>query len=80
LVSISITSILDVKAVASESPVPPFISGADFEKTALLDGEHQAIRSLIKKDEYRLDSILPRPSNQPQFSPLNALSAAYCII
>lgn len=71
--------ILDVKTVVSESPVPPFISGADFEKTALLDGEHQAIRSLIKEDEYRLDSILPRPSNAPKFSPLNALSAAYCI-
>jgi CRISPR-associated protein Csc3 len=77
--TLALPLILDVKAVASESPVPPFISGADFEKTALLDGEHQAIRSLIKKDEYRLDSILPRPSNQPQFSPLNALSAAYCI-
>jgi CRISPR-associated protein Csc3 len=68
--------ILDVKTVASESPVPPFISGADFEKTAILDGEHQAIRSLIKEDEYRLDSILP-PDRK--FSPLNALSAAYCI-
>lgn len=71
--------ILDVKTVASESPVPPYLSGADFEKTVILDGEHQAIRSLIKQDEYRLDSILPRPSNQPKFSPLNALSAAYCI-
>ena len=76
---IALPLILDVKAVASESPVPPFISGADFEKTALLDGQHQAIRSLIKEDEYRLDSILPRPSNPPKFSPLNALSAAYCI-
>ena len=71
--------ILDVKTVASESPVPPFISGADFEKTVVIDGEHQAIRSLIKQDEYRLDGILPPPSNSPKFSPLNALSAAYCI-
>ena len=71
--------ILDVKTVASESPVPPYLSGADFEKTVILDGEHQAIRSLIKQDEYRLDSILPRLSNQPKFSPLNTLSAAYCI-
>lgn len=71
--------ILDVKTVASESPVPPFISGADFEKTVVIDGEHQAIRSLIKQDEYRLDGILPPPSTPPKFSPLNALSAAYCI-
>ncbi|MEQ9486669.1 type I-D CRISPR-associated protein Cas10d/Csc3 [Coleofasciculus sp. F4-SAH-05] len=71
--------ILDVKAVASESPVPPFISGADFEKTAILDGEHQGIRSLVKADEYRLDGILPRQITPRLFSPLNALSAAYCI-
>lgn len=69
--------VLDVKVVASESPVPPFISGAEFEKTTMLDSAHQAITSLTKqeKDGTRLDAILP--SNQ--FSPLNALSAAYCI-
>ncbi|BAZ40135.1 hypothetical protein NIES4101_60960 [Calothrix sp. NIES-4101] len=71
--------VMDVKVVASESPVPPFISGADFEETVLLDGEHQAIHSLIKKDTYRLDSILPIDSNQRDFSPLNALTAAYAI-
>lgn len=71
--------VLDVKVVASESPVPPFISGADFEQTVLLDGEHQAIRSLIRKDTYRLDSILPPTSTRREFSPLNALTAAYSI-
>jgi len=71
--------VLDVKVVASESPIPPFISGADFEETVLIDGEHQAIRSLIKKDNYRLDSILPRSSEKRKFSPLNALTAAYSI-
>ena len=69
--------IMDVKVVVSESPVPPFISGADFEKTVVLDGEHQAIRSLTRENNYRLDSILPPQS--PKFSPLNALTAAYCI-
>ena len=77
--ALALPLILDVKVVASESPVPPFISGADFEKTAILDGEHQAIRALIKQDEYRLDSILPRTPNKRKFSPLNALSAAYSI-
>ena len=69
--------VLDVKVVASESPVPPFISGAEFEKTTILDGVHQAIASLVKqeKDGTRLDAIVP----SDQFSPLNALSAAYCI-
>ncbi|NJM18073.1 MAG: type I-D CRISPR-associated protein Cas10d/Csc3 [Richelia sp. SM1_7_0] len=71
--------VMDVKVVASESPVPPFISGADFEETVLLDGEHQAIHSLIKKDIYRLDSILPANSKKREFSPLNVLTAAYAI-
>ncbi|MEH2289248.1 type I-D CRISPR-associated protein Cas10d/Csc3 [Nostoc sp.] len=71
--------VLDVKVVASESPIPPFISGADFEQTVLIDGEHQAIRSLIQKDNYRLDSILPRSLEKRKFSPLNALTAAYSI-
>ncbi len=75
--ALTLPLVMDVKIVASESPVPPFISGADFEQTVLLDGEHQAIRSLIKKDNYRLDSILPRKSGE--FSPLNALTAAYSI-
>ncbi len=69
--------VLDVKVVASESPIPPFISGADFEQTTVLDGEHQAISTLVKQSSYRLDAILPRQPNR--FSPLNALSAAYCI-
>ncbi|MEH2238884.1 type I-D CRISPR-associated protein Cas10d/Csc3 [Nostoc sp.] len=77
--ALALPLILDVKVVASESPVPPFISGADFEQTVLIDGEHQAIRSLIQKDNYRLDSILPRTSKQREFSPLNALTAAYSI-
>ena len=71
--------VLDVKVVVSESPIPPFISGADFEQTVLLDGEHQAIRSLIRKDNYRLDGILHRSSEKREFSPLNALTAAYSI-
>jgi CRISPR-associated protein Csc3 len=75
--ALALPLVMDVKVVASESPVPPFISGADFEQTALLDGEHQAIHSLVRKNNYRLDSILPRESEC--FSPLNALTAAYCI-
>jgi CRISPR-associated protein Csc3 len=75
--ALALPIVFDVKVVASESPVPPFISGAEFEKTTILDGVHQAIASLIKqeKDGTRLDAIVP----SDQFSPLNALSAAYCI-
>ncbi len=76
--TLALPLIMDVKVVSSESPVPPFISGVDFEKTAVLDGVHQAIRLLIKQDDYRLDGILPRGENR-KFSPLNALTAAYHI-
>ncbi|WP_448561807.1 type I-D CRISPR-associated protein Cas10d/Csc3 [Trichothermofontia sp.] len=71
--------VLDVKVVASESPVPPFISGANFERTTILDGEHQAISTLVRQplEGTRLDAILP--GKESAFSPLNALSAAYCI-
>ena len=69
--------VLDVKVVASESPIPPFVSGADFEQTSVLDGAHPTITSLVQKSQYRLDAILPTQPNA--FSPLNALSAAYCI-
>jgi CRISPR-associated protein Csc3 len=75
--TLALPLVLDVKVVSSESPVPPYVSGADFEQTAVLDSPHQAIASLVQKSQYRLDAILPIESRR--FSPLNALSAAYCI-
>ncbi len=75
--TLALPLVLDVKVVASESPVPPYVSGADFERTAVLDGAHPAISSLVQQDQYRLDAILPKTAKT--FSPLNALSAAYCI-
>jgi len=77
--------IFDVKVVVSESSVPPFISGAEFEETVVLDAAHQAISSFVNldkrganKDKFRLDGILP-VNSKSKFSPLNALSAAYYI-
>jgi CRISPR-associated protein Csc3 len=79
--TLALPLVLDVKVVSSESPVPPYVSGADFEQTAVLDGAHPAIASLVRQDQYRLDAILPSPTRSVEktFSPLNALSAAYCI-
>lgn len=77
--------VFDVKVVVSESSVPPFISGAEFEETVVLDAAHQAISSFVNldrrganKDKFRLDGILP-VNSKSKFSPLNALSAAYYI-
>ncbi|MDB9427616.1 type I-D CRISPR-associated protein Cas10d/Csc3 [Microcystis aeruginosa CS-555/01A07] len=50
--------ILDVKTVVSESPIPPYRDGAEFEETVFLDSAPQAIRSLTRCDRFRLDRVL----------------------
>ncbi len=74
--------ILDVKTVVSESPVPPFNDGAEFEESVFLDSAPQAFRALLKQDRFRLDYILEgwqTPDGTQQASPLNALTSAYAI-
>ncbi len=68
--ALAIPNILDVKTVVSESPIPPFRDGAEFEETVFLDSAPQAFRVLLNGDRFRLDSLL---------SPLNRLTAAYSI-
>ncbi|MDB9316007.1 type I-D CRISPR-associated protein Cas10d/Csc3 [Spirulina sp. CS-785/01] len=74
--------ILDVKTVVSESPIPPYKDGAEFEETVFLDSAPQAFRVLTGKDRFRLDSIL-NPWKDDQFiqhpAPLKMLTAAYSI-
>ena len=50
--------ILDVKTVVSESPIPPFTDGTEFEETVFLDSAPQAFKVLTKRDRFRLDYIL----------------------
>jgi CRISPR-associated protein Csc3 len=74
--------ILDVKTVVSESPIPPFNDGAEFEESVFLDSAPHAFRVLVGRDCFRLDYILEgwRDSNGTQHpAPLNALTAAYAI-
>lgn len=73
--------ILDVKTVVSESPIPPFNDGAEFEESVFLDSAPQAFRVLTKRDRFRLDYILEGwTDNGIQYSaPLNVLTAAYAI-
>ncbi|MBZ8182028.1 type I-D CRISPR-associated protein Cas10d/Csc3 [Oscillatoria salina] len=74
--------ILDVKTVVSESPIPPYRDGAEFEETVFLDSAPPAFRVLTKQDRFRLDYILEgwEDDNGKQFSaPLNVLTAAYSI-
>ena len=74
--------ILDVKTVVSESPIPPFNDGADFEETVFLDSAPQAIRTLVSQDRFRLDYILEGwegADGSLHPSPLNALTSAYSI-
>lgn len=73
--------ILDVKIAVSESPIPPFIDGSEFEETVFLDSAPIAIQSLVKRDRFRLDYILEgwQEGNKNYASPLNSLTAAYTI-
>ncbi|WP_017306104.1 type I-D CRISPR-associated protein Cas10d/Csc3 [Spirulina subsalsa] len=74
--------ILDVKTVVSESPIPPYRDGAEFEETVFLDSAPQAFRVLTGKDRFRLDSIVKSwqdESNNTYSAPLNILTAAYSI-
>ncbi len=74
--------ILDVKTVVSESPIPPFTDGGEFEETVFLDSAPQAIRTLVGQDRFRLDYILEGwegSDGRLHSSPLNALTSAYTI-
>ncbi|MDZ8109068.1 MAG: type I-D CRISPR-associated protein Cas10d/Csc3 [Nostoc sp. DedQUE12a] len=73
--------ILDVKTVVSESPIPPFNDGAEFEESVFLDSAPQAFRILVGRDRFRLDYILEGwEENEHKYpAPLNVLTAAYAI-
>ena len=74
--------ILDVKTVVSESPIPPFTDGAEFEESVFLDSAPHAFRTLVGRDRFRLDSILDGWTDESGIqrpAPLNALTAAYAI-
>jgi CRISPR-associated protein Csc3 len=73
--------ILDVKTVVSESPIPPFNDGAEFEESVFLDSAPQAFRTLVKQDKFRLDYILEgwQDNHKTYSAPLNVLTAAYAI-
>ncbi|MBW4616477.1 MAG: type I-D CRISPR-associated protein Cas10d/Csc3 [Desmonostoc vinosum HA7617-LM4] len=73
--------ILDVKTVVSESPIPPFNDGAEFEESVFLDSAPHAFRALVRRDRFRLDYILEGwNENSIQYpAPLNVLTAAYAI-
>lgn len=73
--------ILDVKTVVSESPIPPFTDGTEFEETVFLDSAPQAFKVLTKRDRFRLDYILEgwQEGDKNYPAPLNVLTAAYAI-
>jgi CRISPR-associated protein Csc3 len=74
--------ILDVKTVVSESPIPPFTDGAEFEESVFLDSAPHAFRTLVGRDRFRLDFILEGWTDESGLqhpAPLNTLTAAYAI-
>ena len=79
--ALALPMILDVKTVVSESPIPPFTDGTEFEETVFLDSAPQAFKVLTKRDRFRLDYILEGwfEGDQKNSAPLNVLTAAYAI-
>jgi len=74
--------ILDVKTVVSESPIPPFKDGAEFEESVFLDSAPHAFRTLVGRERFRLDFILEGWTDESGIqrpAPLNTLTAAYAI-
>lgn len=73
--------ILDVKTVVSESPIPPFTDGSEFEQSVFMDSAPQAFRALTRGDRFRLDYILEgwTENGKSYPAPLNVLTAAYAI-
>ncbi len=74
--------ILDVKTVVSESPIPPYRDGSEFEETVFLDSAPHALQALVGQERLRLDYILEgwRGMDDKTYpAPLNALTAAYSI-
>lgn len=74
--------VLDVKTVVSESPIPPFTDGAEFEESVFLDSAPHAFRTLVGQDRFRLDFILEGWTDESgikRSAPLNTLTAAYAI-
>lgn len=68
--ALALPFVFDAKIVVSESPVPLFNSGADFEETVFIDAPHSFAELLVKKLRLRLDEILPN---------LQRIAAAYVI-
>ncbi|MGB5974029.1 MAG: type I-D CRISPR-associated protein Cas10d/Csc3, partial [Nodosilinea sp.] len=68
--------------VVSESPIPPFTDGAEFEESVFFDSAPHAFCTLMGQDRFRLDSILEGWTDDTDIkrpAPLNILTAAYAI-
>jgi CRISPR-associated protein Csc3 len=51
---------LDVKVVASSSPLPLLLEAAELDETVFLDGEHAFVRYLLGQERINIDQVLPR--------------------
>lgn len=59
LLSLLIPLMLDVKVVASESPLPLLLEANEINETVFFDAPHAAIQYLVRKPRLNVDEILP---------------------
>jgi CRISPR-associated protein Csc3 len=57
--ALALPFVFDAKVVVSESPIPVFNTGADFEETVFIDAPHSFAELLVARLRLRLDEILP---------------------
>jgi CRISPR-associated protein Csc3 len=50
---------VDVKVVASASPLPLLLDAHEMDETVFLDGAHSFVRSLVERDHINIDQVLP---------------------
>lgn len=51
---------LDVKVVASESPLPLLVEADELDETIFLDAPHDFVKDLLGRERITLDGLLPR--------------------
>ncbi len=61
---------LDVKVVASESPMPLLVEADELDESVFLDAPHDFVKDLLGRERISLEGLLPR---------IQALTAAYLI-
>ena len=60
ILSLLVPVCVDVKVVASSSPLPLLLEATELEETVFLDGAHPFVRYLLGQERINIDEVVPR--------------------